>query len=304
MEVYRDIAAVPRAPEGRALAVGTFDGVHLGHRRVIEGALAWGRDRGVPVAVVTFDPHPLQVLAPGEHPPILTPTPLKTELIRALGIDELVVLAFTQEFARLEPEQFRDDVLWDALQARYVSVGANFRFGRRARGDAELLARREELETSVVPLVQKGDAPVSSTRIRSLISAGDVARAAELLGAPFAIEGVVVRGSERGRRLGVPTANVEPPREVLLPGAGVYAGAAQGLPAAINVGTRPTFEPDGETLLEAHLVGFDGDLYGQRLRVSFLERLRDELRFDSADELVEQMHKDVERVQTIVATSG
>jgi riboflavin kinase / FMN adenylyltransferase len=194
-------------------------------------------------------------------------------------------------------------VLAGELQARHVSVGQNFRFGHRASGDAQLLRERDEFEVTIVPLVEQGGSPVSSTRIRSLLADGDVAGAGRLLGSPYNLEGVVTRGSERGRTLGIPTVNLAPAGAVAMPAPGVYAGHALGHPAAINVGVRPTFETDGDLLVEAHLVDFEGDLYGRTLRLAFLERLRDEERFGSADALVEQMHRDIDRVRASFRSS-
>jgi riboflavin kinase/FMN adenylyltransferase len=225
---------------------------------------------------------------------------VKADLIADIGVGELLMIPFTKEFSQLDAEGFCEQVLAGALQARHVSVGANFRFGYGARGDSALLESRAEFETTIVPLVQHEGQPVSSSRIRDLIEAGDVSTAADLLGSPFRLRGPVVKGDERGRSLGVPTANVRPPDDVLVPGAGIYAGVVRDRPAAISIGVRPTFEEDGELLVEAHLVDFDGDLYGQELTIVFLERLRDELRFESADELVEQMRRDVERVREVV----
>jgi riboflavin kinase/FMN adenylyltransferase len=302
MEIFRSLAEVGPAPRGRALAVGTFDGVHVGHRRVIASALERGRANRMPVAAVTFDPHPHQVLRPDDPPRLLTSTALKTDLIAGLGVDQLVIVPFTKEFSRLEADAFCRDVLVRSLQARHVSVGANFRFGHGARGDVALLQSRPEFETTIVPLVERGGAPVSSSRIRELVANGDVSGAADLLGAPFQLEGTVVEGEARGRSLGMPTANVAPKEGLLAPGAGIYAGLALGHQAAISVGVRPTFESDGEMLVEAHLLDFEGDLYGETVRLAFLERLRDELRFESAEELAEQMRRDVERVRTVLAS--
>jgi riboflavin kinase/FMN adenylyltransferase len=301
MRTFTDPDRIPHAAGGRAVAVGTFDGVHLGHRKVIGRALEWGRAHDTPVAVVTFDPHPLQLLSPEEPPRLLTSTAVKSELIGEIGVDELVVIPFTQEFSRLEPERFCADVLVGQLGARFVSVGTNFRFGHGASGDAEMLRARSEFEADVVPLVEHGGAPVSSSRIRELVEQGEVAAAGELLGAPFQLEGLVVEGDARGRTLGMPTANLALEAGVILPGTGVYAGRARDRAAAINVGVRPTFETSGETLVEAYLLDFEGDLYDERLRLVFLDRIRDELRFESADELVRQMQRDVERVREIVA---
>lgn len=300
MDRLRAIDQMPPAPRGRGVAVGTFDGVHLGHRRVIQSALAWGRSHDALTCVVTFDPHPLEVLQPDDPPRLVTPSDVKADLIEGLSVDELLMIPFTREFSQLEAQDFCEQVLATSLRARHVSIGENFRFGHGARGDSAMLESRPEFETQVVPLVEHGGEPVSSSRIRKLLAAGDVSAAAELLGAPFLLEGPVVKGDERGRELGVPTANVEPAKQALVPGPGLYAGLALDRPAAISVGVRPTFEQDGELLVEAHLIDFDGDLYGEVLRLAFLERLRDELRFDTADELVEQMRRDVERVREVV----
>jgi riboflavin kinase / FMN adenylyltransferase len=300
MDRYRSFDEVPAAPQGRALAVGTFDGVHLGHRRVIQGTLDWGRSHDALACVVTFDPHPLEVLLPQETLRLLTPPEVKADLIESLGVDELLMIPFTREFSELEAEDFCEQVLAGALGARHVSVGENFRFGYGARGDAGMLQARREFETAIVPLVEHQGRPVSSSRIRTLLESGEVRMAAELLGAPFALEGQVVSGDARGRSLGVPTANVKPREDVLVPAAGIYAGRMLDRPAAISIGIRPTFEQDGELLIEAHLIDFDGDLYDQTVRMVFLERLRDEQRFDSTDDLVKQMRRDIEQVRDLV----
>ena len=304
MKIHGDPGNLPRPENGRSVAVGTFDGVHLGHRRVIGDSLGWGRANGVAAAVVTFDPHPLSLLRPDDPPRLLTPTSVKCDLIEQLGVDELILIPFTDGFSRLSAEHFADDVLGGDLGARHVSVGQNFRFGHQASGDPELLRGRGLYEVSVLPLVEAEGAPVSSSRVRALLDDGDVAGAARLLGYPFQLEGVVSRGSERGRTLGVPTANVTPIERAAVPATGVYAGSALGRPAAINVGVRPTFESGGELLVEAHLLDFDGDLYGRTLRVSFLDRLRSEERFESADALVEQMQRDIERTREIASGQG
>jgi riboflavin kinase/FMN adenylyltransferase len=296
MRIVSGSEEAPPAPGGRAVAVGTFDGVHLGHRRVIASAVETARARGLPATVVTFEPHPLKVLTPDDPPLLLATEPIKRDLIAGLGVDELVVLRFDDQLARMSPERFRDDVLVDRLAARHVSVGENFRFGHQARGDAALLRERGDLDVAVVPLFERLGEPVSSSRIRRRIGEGRISEANELLGSPFQLEGTVVKGAARGRTLGIPTANLAPSPDALLPAGGVYAGTALGHPAAINVGVRPTFESDGTLLVEAYLVNFDGDLYDSTLRLQFLERLRDEESFASAEELVEQMRRDVERV--------
>jgi riboflavin kinase/FMN adenylyltransferase len=300
------LAEAPRAPEGRAVAMGTFDGVHVGHRRVIGSALDWARRHGARASVVTFDPHPLRVLAPDDAPKLLTTTNVKAALAEKIGVDELIVIPFTPELSRMEPAAFCTDVLADRLAAKHVSVGANFRFGHGAAGDAAFLESRPEFETEVVPLVEAGGQTVSSSRIRDLITAGAVAEAADLLGAPFMVEGKVVEGAGRGRELDMPTANLEPAPDVVVPGPGIYAARAllddgREVPAAVSIGVRPTFEEAGEEKVEAHLIDFEGDLYGQTLRLMLLDRLRDEERFDSAEALEQQMKKDVDDVRRLAA---
>ena len=304
MNVHR-LDDAPDAPEGRAVALGTFDGVHLGHRRVIGSARDWAREHDARAAVVTFDPHPLQILTPDEPLKLLSTTAGKLARMRELGVGEVIVIPFTREFSRLEPEAFCRDVLAGRLAARRVSVGENFRFGHGASGDADFLCSRPEFETEVVPLIEHGGKPVSSSRIRELISSGAVAEAAELLGAPFVLEGTVIEGDARGRELEMRTANIDPPPELVVPGTGIYAARAflddgGEVSAAVSIGVRPTFEDAGDERVEAHLIGFEGDLYGRTMRLAFLSRLRDEERFDSAEALVEQMHRDVEEVRRVV----
>jgi riboflavin kinase/FMN adenylyltransferase len=277
-----------RRPEGpRRVAVGTFDGVHLGHRAVIQGC----------DTVLTFDPHPLAVIAPHALPKLLDSFPIKRDLIAGLGVEELVVIPFDAEFATRSAEDFIENELVERLGAEVVCVGENFRFGKGARGDAAMLAAHPAFETRVVPMVEAAGETVSSTHIRGLVLAGEVARAAEFLGAPFMMEGEVVHGDKRGRELGMPTANLVPDPRLAVPGHGVYAAWAHGHPAAVNVGIRPTFDTGRGLLIEAYLLDFDGDLYGQTLRIAFAERLRGEKRFDSVDELVAQMQRDVEDVR-------
>jgi riboflavin kinase/FMN adenylyltransferase len=277
----------------RHVAIGTFDGVHLGHREVVRGS----------DTVLTFEPHPLAVLHPEATPKLLTPFGIKRDLIAGLGVDELVVIPFDRDFAALTAEQFAVDVLAGRLGAARVSVGENFRFGKGAKGTPEYLRSRPEFETRVVPLVEVSGETVSSSHIRGLVLAGDVAHAAEFLGGPFLFEGEVVVGDRRGRELGVPTANVVPDDALVCPGHGVYAAWAHGYPAAVNVGVRPTFETGRGLLVEAHLIGFDGDLYGENLRIAFIERMRGEKRFDSVEALVDQMHRDIAAAREICETT-
>ncbi len=308
MKIFRSLDEVPQAPEGRSIALGTFDGVHLGHRAVIAAAVEQGAKIEASPSVVTFDPHPARVLRPDTSLRLLSPLDVKAAKIADLEVAELLVIPFTKEFAALSAETFLREVLEQVLGARFVSVGENFRFGSGAEGDAGLLRGREGFATDVVPTLRSGGEPVSSTRIRGLIERGAIGEANTLLGAPFVFEGQVVAGEGRGRELGVPTGNIVPPADLVVPGRGVYAALARAegdqLAAAVNVGSRPTFESDGRLLIEAHLIDFDGDLYDSTLRLSFLERLREETRFESASELVDQMHRDLAAARKICAVAA
>jgi len=289
MKVTPLTEAAPR--DGRSVAIGTFDGVHVGHREVI-------RDNDT---VLTFDPHPVSVIHPEATPKLVMPFPIKRDLIAGLGVDELVVIAFDRDFAGRSAESFIEDVLIGQIGAKCVSVGENFRFGKGAEGTAELLDSRSEFETRVVPLVEVEGETVSSSQIRGLVAAGEVGKAAKFLGSPFMLEGEVAHGDKRGRTLGMPTANVVPDDSLVAPGHGVYAGWAHGYPAAINVGVRPTFGTGRSLLVEPYLIGFDGDLYGETLRIAFAERMRGERRFDSVDALIEQMKADVDEATRLLA---
>src|SRR5687767_1416162 len=276
----------------RKVAIGTFDGVHRGHREVIRGA----------DTVLTFDPHPLSVIHPEATPKLISTFPVKRDLIAGLGVDELVVIPFDKGFSSQTAEEFVQDVLIDRLGAEQVAVGENFRFGQRAKGTPEFLAGHEDFETRGVPLVEAAGETISSSHIRGLVAAGEVGTAAECLGGPFLFEGEVVHGDKRGRELGMPTANLVPDDAYVVPGHGVYAAWAHGYPAAVNVGVRPTFRTGRGLVVEAHLIGFDGDIYGETLRIAFLERLRGEKRFESVDELVAQMNRDVDQARQIAGS--
>jgi riboflavin kinase/FMN adenylyltransferase len=289
MEVTRLAEAEPRP---RRVAIGTFDGVHLGHQAVIEGA----------DTVLTFDPHPLEVLHPAALPKLIMPFEVKRDVIEGLGVRELVVIPFDREFATRSAEDFVERVLVERLGATAVSVGENFRFGAKAKGDPAMLAARPEFETRVVPLVEVDGETVSSTRIRALVAAGDMVGARHCLGAPFMVEGTVVEGDQRGRELGFPTANIVPDDRLAYPGHGVFAAFADGVPAAVNVGVRPTFESGRGVLIEAYLIDRDEDLYGRTLRVAFVERLRGERRFPGVEELIAQMRIDVEDARRVCAS--
>jgi riboflavin kinase/FMN adenylyltransferase len=274
----------------RSVAVGTFDGVHLGHREVIRGS----------ETVLTFDPHPVSVVAPQHTPKLLTTLERKAELIASLGVKELIVIPFDAEFAGRSAQDFIDGVLVGALGATQVAIGENFRFGHKAQGDSKLLAGDPRFQTVVHPLLEVDGEIVSSSHIRGLVLAGEVGEANALLGSPFQLEGEVVHGDERGRELGFPTANLVPDEALACPGHGVYACLADGRPAAVSIGVRPTFKTGRGELIEAYLLDFDGDLYGSELRVEFHERLRGERRFPTSEALIEQMHHDVQRTRELL----
>jgi riboflavin kinase/FMN adenylyltransferase len=286
------VTSLPDAkPRPRLVAVGTFDGVHRGHQAVIEGA----------DTVLTFDPHPLEVLHPAALPKLIMPFGVKRDVIEGLGVDELVVIPFDREFSQRSAEEFIERVLIETLDAEQVSVGENFRFGAKAKGDPAMLSGRSEFETRVVPLVEMDGETISSTRIRALVAAGDMVGARHCLGAPFMVEGEVVSGDQRGRELGFPTANIVPDDTLAIPGHGVYAAFADGVPAAVNVGVRPTFESGRGVLIEAYLIDRNEDLYGKVLRVAFVERLRGEKRFATVEDLIVQMKIDVEDAKRVCA---
>jgi riboflavin kinase / FMN adenylyltransferase len=273
----------------RSVAIGTFDGVHLGHREVIRGS----------DTVLTFEPHPLSVIRPEATPKLLNTFSVKRDLIAALGVKELVVIPFDRSFAGQSAEEFVQEVLIAKLGARRVSVGENFHFGKGAKGTEELLRSHSEFETHVTPLVEVEGVTVSSTQVRDLVAAGEVKEAVAFLGGPFLFEGEVVHGDKRGRELGMPTANLVPDDRFVCPGHGVYAAWAGDHAAAVNVGVRPTFVTGRGLLVEAHLIGFEGDIYGETLRIAFLEKMRGEQAFDSVEALVEQMNRDVEQARVI-----
>jgi riboflavin kinase / FMN adenylyltransferase len=275
----------------REVAIGTFDGVHVGHRRVIRGA----------DTVLTFDPHPLSVLHPDATPKLIMQFDVKRDVIEGLGVSELVVIPFDEDFAHLSAEEFIEHVLVEKLRATHVSVGENFRFGAKAKGDPAMLGRHPEFETKIIPLVEVDGETVSSTRIRAQVAAGDMSGAQRCLGAPFMVEGTVVKGDQRGRELGFPTANIVPDDTLVIPGHGVYAAFADGTPAAVNVGVRPTFETGRGVLIETYLIDREEDLYGKTLRVAFVERLRGEKRYTEVDELIAQMDRDVEDARRVCA---
>jgi riboflavin kinase/FMN adenylyltransferase len=277
----------------RRVAIGTFDGVHVGHREVIRGC----------DTVLTFDPHPLSVVRPEAAPKLLTTFNVKRDIIAGLGVQELVVIPFDEGYREKSAQAFIEEILIEQLGAVEVSVGENFRFGKEAKGDTDMLKARSEFKTRVAPLVEVDGEAVSSTQIRALVAAGEVDAAARMLGGPFIVEGEVVHGDKRGRELGVPTANLIPDEAFVHPGHGVYAAWAHGHAAAVNVGVRPQFQTGRGLLVEAYLIGFEGDLYGETLRIAFAKRLRGERRFESVDALVEQMKRDIAEAERVCAAA-
>lgn len=287
------VTPLPKAqPRPRHVAIGTFDGVHLGHQAVIEGA----------DTVLTFEPHPVEIVHPEAMPKLLMPFDVKRDVIEGLGVGELVVIPFDHRFAKRSAEEFIEHVLVERLGAARVSVGENFRFGAKARGGPEMLLAHPEFETRVLPLVEVDGETVSSTRIRALVAAGEMEAARRCLGTPFMVEGTVVKGDQRGRELGFPTANLVPDDRLAIPGHGIYAAFANGVPAAVNVGVRPTFESGRGVLIESYLIDHDEDLYGKVLRVAFVRKLRGEKRFERVDDLVAQMGRDVEEARRVCAS--
>jgi riboflavin kinase / FMN adenylyltransferase len=286
------VTSLPDAERrARHVAMGFFDGVHVGHRQVIDRA----------DTVLASDPHPLRIIHPEAEPKLIMPFEIKRDVVEGLGASELVVIPFDKGFSEIEAEDFCSQVLIETLGAERVSVGENFRFGKRAKGDPEMLASHDEFETRVVSLVEVDGETVSSTRIRALVAAGDVEGAMRCLGAPFLFEGTVVEGDQRGRSLGFPTANIVPSDEYVVPGHGVYAAFADGLPAAVNVGVRPTFETGRGLLVETFIIDHEADLYGKTLRIAFIARLRGEKRFAGVEDLIAQMHRDVEEARSLCA---
>lgn len=321
MQRWRGLEEIPGDWGRSVVTIGSFDGVHRGHQLIINRAVERARELGVKAVVVTFDPHPSEVVRPGSHPPLLAPQPRRAELIAELGVDAVLVLPFTFELSQESPETFVQQVLVDALHARTVIEGPNFRFGHKAAGNVELLAklgRGADFDVEVVDLQVCGQAgggePFSSTLTRRLVASGDLAGAAEVLGRPHRVEGVVVRGAQRGRELGYPTANVETVPHSAIPADGVYAGwltaptegslvpgggTGERMPAAVSVGTNPTFDGTTRTV-EAYAIDRVGlDLYGMHVAVDFLAYLRGMEKFDSIDALLVRMADDVERARIL-----
>jgi riboflavin kinase/FMN adenylyltransferase len=306
MQRWRGIEAAPRGWGRSVVTIGVFDGVHTGHQATIGHTVERAKGLGLPSLVLTFDPHPSEVVRPGSHPAVLTGPLRKAELIEQLGVDVLCVQPFTLDFSRLSAEQFVHDMLVEHLHAALVVVGENFRFGHRAAGDVGLLEKlgsRFGFAVEPAPLVTSDGVIYSSTYVRACVDAGDVETAGMVLGRPHRVEGVVIRGDQRGRQIGFPTANLLTARYTAIPADGVYAcwlvRGGERLPAAVSIGTNPTFSGQ-ERRVEAYVVDFDGDLYGERLALDFVAHLRPMLRFDGVPALVEAIEDDVRRTRQLL----
>lgn len=290
---------------GVVAVLGNFDGVHLGHRAVLRRGLEVARERGVELVAATFDPHPRAVLWPGDEPKLLTSLDLRREELGRQGVGEVYAIHFDRALSKKTPEEFVRDVLVGEIGARIVVVGENFRFGHRASGDfgdLKRLMREDWGDAFAVSLQNTSGAEITSTRIRALIAAGDVGEASRLLGRPYVLRGEVIEGDRRGRTIGFPTANVLPDPTVIVPARGVYAGFVRidgkEYAACTNIGVAPTFDR-AESRVEAHLLDFEGDLYGKTADVSFVRRIREEKRFSGVEELREQIARDVEEARKI-----
>ncbi|HEY9370747.1 bifunctional riboflavin kinase/FAD synthetase [Streptomyces sp.] len=311
MQRWRGLADIPQDWGRSVVTIGSYDGVHRGHQLIIGRAVEKARELGVPTVVVTFDPHPSEVVRPGSHPPLLAPHHRRAELMAELGVDACLILPFTADFSKLSPADFIVKVLVDKLHARAVIEGPNFRFGHKAAGNVEFLTelgRTYDYEVEVVDLFVSGEAgggaPFSSTLTRRLVAEGDMDGAAEILGRPHRVEGVVVRGAQRGRELGYPTANVETLPHTAIPADGVYAGWLtandERMPAAISVGTNPQFDGTERTV-EAYAIDRVGlDLYGLHVAVDFLAYVRGMQKFDTIDDLLEAIADDVKRSRDLI----
>jgi riboflavin kinase/FMN adenylyltransferase len=304
-QIVSGLAEVDPAPT--VVSIGFFDGVHRGHQTIIRRAVQQAQNLGIRSAVVTFDRHPMEVVQPGSQPKLLMTLARRAATLAAQSVDLVVVLPFTDQLRHLEPEAFVDHVLVGPLQARRVIVGSNFRFGHKAAGDVTTLAEvgpSRGFTVEGVTLLELDGTVISSTEIRRTLEDGNVERAARMLGRPHLVDGIVVRGNARGKDLGFPTANLQISRRIAIPATAVYAGMfhlpdGSMYPCATNVGFNPTFGGQ-ELRVESYLLDWSGDLYGMTVAVDFRHRLRDELRFDSVDALVDQMHDDVARTRTLL----
>ena len=312
MQIWRSLDEVPADLARSAVVIGNFDGVHRGHQAVIGRARAVADAQGLTVVAVTFDPHPMAVLRPEHAPSTLTSIEGRAELLAGAGVDAVLALPFDRDMASWSPVEFIDRVLVDCLHAAAVVVGANFRFGSRASGDVATLREAGESRDFVAEGVPLDGGPQvwSSTYIRMCLATGDVAGAAEALGRPFTVRGLVVRGDKRGRELGFPTANVPTSAVSAAPADGVYAGwlrrmdTGETFPAAISVGTNPTFDGERDRRVESYVLDRDDlELYDVEVEVAFVDRLRGMVAFESVEKLVEQMHDDVDRARELLGAA-
>lgn len=308
MEIIRDMRDVKEGQLGRCIALGTFDGMHLGHQAVINKLVEKAREFNLKSAVFTFSSHPLERVKGRMAPPLLNTTSEKVDLIRKIGIDELFLLDFNEEFATLLPHEFVEQYLLKRLQAKQIVVGFNFTFGKERKGTVELLKHLGEvynLQVEIIPPFNLQEQIVSSTRIRRLVGKGQVELANHLLGYPYFLEGQVVHGQKKGREIGYPTANVDFNLQKVIPASGVYAVSVKRKEiiygGVANLGYRPTFQ--GENLsLEVHIFNFKGNLYGERIQVNFLKEIRAERLFNSIDQLIKQINEDTEKARTYLAS--
>jgi riboflavin kinase / FMN adenylyltransferase len=311
---WQGLDAIPFGWGHCVVTIGVFDGVHRGHAAIIGQAVDLAHSRDIPSVLITFVPHPSEVVRPGSHPPVLTSIVRRAELVEALGVDVFCALPFTLEFSHLPPDEFAHRVLVERLHASGVIVGENFRFGHKAAGDVETLQRLGRtfgFSAEGVELQSDNGTVLSATYVRSCVQAGDVSAAAAALDRPHRVDGVVERGDERGRTLGFPTANLRADQWAAIPADGVYAGRVVRLDergrtidgplgvAAISVGTNPSFE-ERQRRIESYVLDFDGDLYGDAVGVEFVTRLRGQERFADVAELIAQMHRDVARTREIL----
>ena len=310
MQRWRGLEAIPAGWGRSVVTIGVFDGVHRGHARLIRHAVQRARDLDVPCVLMTFDPHPSEVVRPGSHPAQLTTLRRRADLVEQFGVEVFFVLPFTAELSRMPADEFVHELLVERLHVAEVVVGDNFTFGHKAAGNVALLrtlGRRFGFTAEDVSLLSQGELTYSSTYIRSCIDAGDVSAAGVALGRPHRVEGIVIRGEQRGRGLGYPTANLSTPRYAAIPADGVYAcrfvHRGRELAAAVSVGTNPTFS-GRERRVEAFVLDLDEDLYGEQVALDFVERLRGMVRFDTPEQLVMQMDDDVARTREVLSRTG
>jgi riboflavin kinase/FMN adenylyltransferase len=312
---WRGLDSIPTGWGHCVVTIGVFDGVHRGHAEIIGKAVDLAKQRGVPSVLITFVPHPSEVVRPGSHPPVLTTIVRRAELVEELGVDVFCPLPFTLEFSQMPPDEFAHLVLVEKLHASGVVVGENFRFGHKAAGSVDLLRQlgsRFGFTAEGISLLRTGDTPLSATYVRSCVQAGDMQAAAAALGRPHRVDGIVERGDQRGRELGFPTANLRTEQWAAVPADGVYAGrvvrldewgrTVDGPPlgaAAISVGTNPTFDVR-QRRVEAYVLDFEGDLYGDAIGIEFVTRLRGMEKFESVEDLVAQMNQDVARTRELM----